>query len=61
MLKVLTLNKKVVLSVGLLLNIAIEAAGVRVLRKAVDVVLLLSINILFSIKAAKTTVNIVAL
>jgi hypothetical protein len=61
MLKVLTLSKKVVLGVSLLLNIAIEAASVRVLRKAINVVLLLSIDILLLIKAARTAMNLVAL
>jgi hypothetical protein len=60
-LKVLTLSKKVVLSVGLLLNIAIKAVNVKVLRKAVNMVLLLGINILLSIEAARTAVNLVAL
>jgi hypothetical protein len=60
-LEVLTLSKKVVLSVSLLLNIAIKAVNVKVLRKAVNIVLLLSINILLSIEAARTVVNLVAL
>ena len=45
---VLTLSKEVVLGAGLLLDIAIEAASVGVLRKAVDVVLLLGIGMLLS-------------
>jgi hypothetical protein len=61
MLEVLTLSKEVVLGVGLLLDIAIEAAGVGVLRRAVNVVLLLGINMLLSIEAARTAVNLVAL
>jgi hypothetical protein len=61
MLKVLILSKKVVLGVGLLLNIVIKAADVKVLRKTVNIVLLLDIDILLSIKAIRTTVNLVAL
>lgn len=47
---VLTLNKEVVLGARLLLDIAIEVAGVGVLRRAVDVVLLLGIGMLLSIE-----------
>jgi hypothetical protein len=39
MLGVLALSEKVVLGSGLLLDIAIETAGVRVLRKTVNMVL----------------------
>jgi hypothetical protein len=45
----------------LLLDIAIKAAGVGILRKAVDVVLLLGIDMLFLIEAAGTAVNLVTL
>ena len=48
--RVLILNKEVILGAGLLLDIAIEAASVGVLRKAVDVVLLLGIGVLLSIE-----------
>ena len=46
--RVLILNKEVVLGAGLLLDIAIKAASVRVLHKAIDIVLLLGDILLLS-------------